>query len=413
MEGERGPSPDAAGDESEASTLADREWPVDDRYLVEPAAEPTQTEVVPDPAGEAREVAAPAATPPVAGRDPRAPAALIAVVALALLLAAALGAWFVFRPGSNHATSSSSPPPTSASGSQAASSSSSTTTTTTPKTTPAAKGPLTVPDATGLALAEARARLSDAGLRVRVRRRSSGAPVDQVLRQAPDPGSKLERNRFVVLTVSSGPALVALPTLVGLRADAAAQKLRTLDLVPELRLVRSTRSAGTVLAQEPAAGERVPRSSTVRLEVAKHVPKPAPTVVRVQVPDLVGLSASTARRKLTAAGLEAAVVQVTSGESQGTVVRQSPGAGAEVRKGTSVRISVSSGPAPVRVPSVVGLDRQSAEDQLQSAGFEVRDVTESTTDPSQDGLVTAQDPEGGTKAAKGSMVTITVAQLSS
>ncbi|TML48870.1 MAG: PASTA domain-containing protein [Actinobacteria bacterium] len=118
------------------------------------------------------------------------------------------------------------------------------------------------------------------------------------------------------------------------------------------------------------------------------------------------------RRKLAGAGLEVSVAQVPSGRPEHSVVSQSPSAGAEVRKGTSVTIRVSTGPAQVTVPSVVGLDEQSARDQLEAAGFVVRMVDESTTDPSQDGMVTAQEPSGGTDAPKGSTVVLTVARLS-
>jgi serine/threonine-protein kinase len=229
------------------------------------------------------------------------------------------------------------------------------------------------------------------------------------LQQSPDPGSKLRRNALVVLTVSSGPVQRALPDVVGLRADAAARKLRAAGLVPELRLVRSTRPAGTVVDQAPAAGTRVAHGSSVGLDVAKHVP----AVVRVRVPGVVGLSPSAARSRLGDAGLHASTVRVTSAQPTGAVVQQSPVEGTEVRKGSTVRLSVSSGSAQVVVPEVVGLDQQSAEDQLQSLGFRVRVVNESTTDQSQDGTVTAEDPQGGAKAPDGSTVTITVAQLSS
>jgi PASTA domain len=62
--------------------------------------------------------------------------------------------------------------------------------------------------------------------------------------------------------------------------------------------------------------------------------------------------------------------------------------------------------APVRAGAP-----QTREDALGES-FVVRVVDESTTDPSQDGMVTAQDPSGGTDAPKGSTVVLTVARLS-
>lgn len=409
-----GPLPGPAGgdtfdERSEQATLGDGEWPVDERYLVEPETGPVGAgleHVAQDEAGEV------AAVPAAATRS-RA-VALAAAALLALLLAAAPGAWLVLRPAPHASSTSAGSPGSGAGGPLTTSTTSSTsgTTSTTATTTPAAPTRArAVPDARDLSLADARQRLSQVGLRARIRRESSSAAADQVLGQSPEPGSKLRRNAFVVLTVSSGPPGVALPSLAGLRADLAAKKVRALGLVPQLDVVRSTKPAGTVLGQHPAAEAHVARGSAVRLEVARNVSKPTPAPSRVRLPDVRGQSAAAARSRLAGSGLEARIVQVTSNRPQGVVVDQSPAAGTQVRKGATVRLTVSSGPALVSVPSVVGLDQASAQAELAAAGFHVRVSTESTTDPSQDGTVTAQDPAGGTKAPDGSTVTITVAQL--
>ena len=398
---EEEPAEPAAGEISEASTLGDGDWPVDDRYFVEPDEHPVQSELERVQADEGGEIAA----PPAAAARPRA-VALAAAVLIALLLAAALGAWLVLRPAHSRTSGATPSPAQPRTGGPVTTTSSSTTTgsTTTPKVPKPTKP---VPDATGLALADARTRLSKAGLRVRVRSETSSAPEGRVLRQTPASGSKLRPDASVVLTVSSGPARVTLPALVGLRADTAARRARALGLVPRLRTVRTAKPAGTVLGQDPGPGGRVARGSSVRLEVAKSSPEPA--VARVRVPSVAGLTAAAARSRLAAAGLDANVAHVASSKPEGVVVEQSPAAGTRARKGSTVRLGVSSGPALVAVPSVVGLDRQSAQDELQAAGFRVRVVTETTSDPSQDGTVTAQDPQD--EAPDGATVTITVAQL--
>jgi eukaryotic-like serine/threonine-protein kinase len=76
-----------------------------------------------------------------------------------------------------------------------------------------------------------------------------------------------------------------------------------------------------------------------------------------------------------------------------------------------VTLRVSSGPANVDVPDVTGMDESSATAHLEGAGFQVRVTDESTTDPSQDGSVIRQTPQGGATAAKGAVVTITVARI--
>ncbi len=56
---------------------------------------------------------------------------------------------------------------------------------------------------------------------------------------------------------------------------------------------------------------------------------------------------------------------------RGTVTAQDPRPGASLVAGASVRINVSTGPKPVAVPNVVGLDYDVAAAQLQAAGFTV------------------------------------------
>jgi membrane peptidoglycan carboxypeptidase len=69
---------------------------------------------------------------------------------------------------------------------------------------------------------------------------------------------------------------------------------------------------------------------------------------RVEVPNVVGLSASAARARLAAAGFGVSTgSSVSSGYPRGTVVSTSPGAGARVQPGTTVTIHLSRG-APRR-----------------------------------------------------------------
>jgi serine/threonine-protein kinase len=164
-----------------------------------------------------------------------------------------------------------------------------------------------------------------------------------------------------------------------------------------------------VIDQVPTEGAEVARDGTVQIEVAK--PPPAPTVQRVEVPDVVGAEGLAARRELRAAGLRVTTVAVASQQPVGTVISQSPRAGAEVRAGARVRLTVSSGPAAVAVPNVTGLDELSARQELERSGFQVQVTDESITEPAQDGVVLRQTPSGGSSAEDGAMVTIVVGRL--
>jgi serine/threonine-protein kinase len=71
---------------------------------------------------------------------------------------------------------------------------------------------------------------------------------------------------------------------------------------------------------------------------------------------------------------------------------------------------VSSGPAAVRVPSVVGETRGAAESALENAGFKVGDVTSRATTAQPEGDVVQQTPAGGTTLAAGTRIALVIAK---
>jgi beta-lactam-binding protein with PASTA domain len=200
---------------------------------------------------------------------------------------------------------------------------------------------------------------------------------------------------------------VRVPGVLGLRSSDAVRAIRDAGLEIRVRLVTSSQPAGTVVDQSPAEDTDASKGDEVRIDVAKA----RPAAVSVEVPDVVGSTAATARRDLRSAGLTVTVVSIQSQQPDGSVVSQSPRAGAEVRKGAEVTLRVSSGPAEVDVPDVTGLDEASARTELENAGFQVEVTEESTTDPTEDGVVVRQSPTGGSTTAKGAVITLTVARL--
>jgi len=384
------------GDEDTGEiTLADEDWPVPPEYrdALPPAGGTPETthEQPPEPA--------PAVAP--ARRGLRRPPLVASTVGLALLvLVGGLVLALALRDGAP--TGEASPggsAPTSPATETAP-------TTTSPQTTGGEPEAVTVPRVSGLTVEAARERLSDRGLEARTREVESDLPEGQVVDQAPAAGSEAAPERAVVLAVSSGPEDVAVPDVVGLRLDRAVERLRDAGLSHTTRPSPSTRSPRTVLEQTPTAGAEVARESVIRLVVAAE-----PEPVEIDVPRVVGLPVAEARERLRQLGLRSTVARVQASSEPGTVVRQSPGAGTSLREGQAVRLEVSSGPALVSVPDVVGLDEAAARAELRAAGFGVQVVDGETSDPAQDGLVAAQSPGGGSSAREGAVVALTVARL--
>ncbi len=76
-----------------------------------------------------------------------------------------------------------------------------------------------------------------------------------------------------------------------------------------------------------------------------------------------------------------------------------------------VTVTVSKGPGTSQVPDVTGRQQNEATQLLQSSGFAVTIEYTPVSDPGQDGIVLAEQPQAGAKAKAGSAVTITVGQL--
>jgi beta-lactam-binding protein with PASTA domain len=391
-----GAADDAADASAEETTLADGEWPVAEQYRVEPSEKPVEDgtvvieqQVRPDDPAPFRRF------PPDLG--PGLLAALLAVLLLLLLIPA--GLWLAGRSDDD---------PQASAGTETLP-----TTTTEPPatTTPAAT---TVPDVTGRTVTQARELLEDAKLRSRVRRVDSDRPPNEVVTQNPEAGTEGKPGSIVVLTVTGAPARILVPDIEGTPAGEATATLLDAGLKVRTRLVPSDAPEGTVLGQSPAAGEEVPRGTLIALQIAEPRATPPPTTepTTIRVPNLVGMRAADARSRLRALGLRSTQRPVESARAAGEVVSHSPGAGAEIREGATVTLSVSTGPASVAIPDVVGLNEAAAIQGLEAAGFVVRVVDEPTIEPTEDGVVLQQSPPAGTSRPEGATVTITVARFS-
>jgi serine/threonine-protein kinase len=190
--------------------------------------------------------------------------------------------------------------------------------------------------------------------------------------------------------------------VVGIRQIDATRKLHDAHLrVHATHQPSETFPQTYVIAQDPAAGDKTDKGNVVNIVVSTGKPK-------TTVPDVRGKQATDAVAALADAHLKAKVVKINSDQPPGQVLAQDPKPGIKVVEGTKVRINVSNGPQPIAVPSVVGESFASASSALQGAGFAVARKDVDSTQPA--GTVITQNPTGGTSAAKGSTVTLTVAK---
>jgi eukaryotic-like serine/threonine-protein kinase len=270
----------------------------------------------------------------------------------------------------------------------------------------AASQPVPVPNVVGLREQLAVNKIEDAGLQAKVERAAS-ADVKRgfVIDQRPDGGSRIQKGDEVTLIVSTGVPKTTVPDVVGMDYADAVDALTAAHLEARRREVFSEKPQGQVVGQNPPADETVAEGSTVLLRVSKGQNT-------VTVPDVLNQTESSARAELQAAGFDAQTVNAPSDSTpEGLVSAQSPDPGTEAQKGSTVTITVSTGPSTTTVPNVVGEQEETASDDLKNAGFKVKVEHVPVTDPTQDNVVQSQDPAGGSQAEKGSRVTISVGQF--
>jgi penicillin-binding protein 1A len=143
------------------------------------------------------------------------------------------------------------------------------------------------------------------------------------------------------------------PSVVGRHVDEATRTLEDRDFKVRTRSVTHHSSSGTVIAQEPGAGDEAWVGSIVTLDVSdgQGAPPPPPPPPPPEeeddpdlatVPDVIGQREREAVRTLRSAGFDVQrTCQDTRGRADiGRVVDQSPGGGTEAEEGDRVVIAV-------------------------------------------------------------------------
>jgi eukaryotic-like serine/threonine-protein kinase len=176
------------------------------------------------------------------------------------------------------------------------------------------------------------------------------------------PSGRATKGSAITILVSAGPFTSVVPDVKGKTLAAAEAALQRVHLSPVVDKVGSPEPVGTVLGTKPGAGTSWPQTKPVDIQVAAGLP----------VPDFIGQSFGVAQQWATQHGAKVQEQQdQNSQQPSGTITGQQPGAGSLYHQGETVVVKVSTGPAEVNVPDVIGMTVQQATQQLQAAGFKV------------------------------------------
>jgi eukaryotic-like serine/threonine-protein kinase len=177
------------------------------------------------------------------------------------------------------------------------------------------------------------------------------------------PSGRAAKGSAVTILVSSGPFTSVVPKVQGDKLTAAQAALQRAHLSFTVSRVAANAAVGTVLGTRPAAGTTWPQTKPVTILVSGGA----------AVPDFVGESLEAAQQWASEHNVNLQQQQDQNSQQQpGTITGQEPAAGSLYQPGETVVVNVSTGPAEVNVPYVIGMTVSQATQVLQAAGFQVQ-----------------------------------------
>jgi serine/threonine-protein kinase len=262
--------------------------------------------------------------------------------------------------------------------------------------------PREVPSVVGMQESAAEHTLSGAGFRTILGSGVFSSHYGQgvIASQSVPAGSKARPHSAIVLQISKGPEIVAVPGVAGLSQEKATAALEKAGLQVDVKQQFDDHvPKGEVISQSPRPHDNIDSGTKVTLTVSKGPPP-------VSVPDLAGLNAKDAEGLLKSAGLVFAESEKYSNSvDRGKIISQDPGAKSVVDRGSRVKLVVSLGSKSFAMPDLTGMDASSAVAKLKSLGL----VAKITQIPGSNGSkVVGQQPAAGKTVDSGSTVTIFV-----
>jgi serine/threonine-protein kinase len=130
---------------------------------------------------------------------------------------------------------------------------------------------------------------------------------------------------------------------------------------------------------------------------------------QVKVPNVLTQDVGTATVLLEKEGFDVDLRPTPSTAPRDTVLEQDPIAGSKADEGSTVALTISSGPAIIQIPDVQGLTEDAASKRLQDAGLEVNPSFAFSDTVPEDRVIGTQ-PAAGTEVATGTAVTLTISR---
>lgn len=268
-------------------------------------------------------------------------------------------------------------------------------------------------DVKGKTWDEAKAELNKIGLGI-----TSGGSEEseeyedgQIMKQSVEPGTVVKKNTTIeVITAVKKIENVKIPDVVDQTKEDAAYRLKQEGFEVDYdESYDDEVKEGRVIKTSPEAGTEAAKGSTIVLTISK-----GPETRTTTVPNLIGKTQEEAEAAIKDKNLKVgSITQEYSDEVEaGLVIRQDPSSGKEVNENDTISFVVSKGKEPVRVPLIVGVTEEKAEERLTRydlkayVKYEYNDAYGSY----DEGIVMDCSPGEETEVERGTTVTIIVSK---
>jgi serine/threonine-protein kinase len=273
---------------------------------------------------------------------------------------------------------------------------------------------VSVPNVAGQAQDAARAALTAAGLSTSPtpgKAASPTIPVGSVVGTTPNAGTRVAKDSTITLLVSTGPKPLPFPALAGLTTAAAKAKIADAGFtysdkhsaqqfdakVPLDQVIQALGADGSDITGATQYGDKQPVSLVVSAG---------------PIPNVIGLSVSSATAKLkqanltAVAGRDAFSATVPSGDVISLELpTDANGAPKPVHPGDSISMTISKGPEQVVVPNVVSMTWKDAKQALLNAGLTL-DYNPFADAAPTTFIVSKTNPKAGDTVDKGTKVKV-------
>lgn len=273
-----------------------------------------------------------------------------------------------------------------------------------------------VPNVVGMTEDEAKKTLNKKGLGFKVVAREESKKYEEgtVSKQKTEAGKRVAKNTTIQVVVSSGLVgdEITVPNVSNMSESEAQKALEDagFEKITSDFAYSDSVAEGDVIGTTPAANARATKDTEIVMKVSKGSEKKT-------VPNVVGQQDGDAQNAITAAGLTVGTVtyEYYDDVPKGQVVSQTVAGGKKVATGTSVGLTISSGPKPpekVSVPPVTGISIEEARALLDGVGLKA-DIKYDSETVGTVGQVIKCNPGVGTQVDEGSTVTLIVISKSS